>query len=46
MKYEKPEIVLSTPAVAAIQARKVGQILDSECNGGTGRTACAYQADE
>jgi hypothetical protein len=46
MKYEKPEIVLSTPAVAAIQALKGVPILDSDCNGGTGRTACAYQADE
>jgi hypothetical protein len=46
MKYEKPEIVLSTPAAAAIQARKGVPILDSDCNGGSGHTACAYQADE
>jgi Protein of unknown function with PCYCGC motif len=46
MKYEKPQIVLSVPAADTIQARKGIPVLDSDCNGGSGHTACAYQADE
>ena len=46
MKYEKPEIVLSVPAVDVIEARKGIPVLDSECSGGNGHTACAYEADE
>ena len=50
MKYEKPEVVLMSSAVEAIQASllKGIQETDNVCHGsgGTSLTNCAYVADE
>jgi hypothetical protein len=48
MKYEKPECALLASAFSVIRDdSKQGTSTDAVCHGsGTGKSACAYQADE